>query len=47
MLLHAKLWSAKVSNVVSIDIQTGMENYQLVSTGMIFRRVVLHIKGAD
>jgi hypothetical protein len=46
VLLHAKLWSAKVSNV-SIDIQTGMKTYQLVSTGMIFRRVVLHIKGAD
>lgn len=33
--------------LISIDMHTGMEIYQLMNMGMILGRIVLHIKGAD
>lgn len=37
----------KVTMLISTDMQTEMETYQVMKMGMVFERVILHIKGAD
>lgn len=37
----------KVTMLISTDMQTEMETYQVMKKGMVFERVILHIKGAD